>query len=70
MKITLLFLFSAICAFSQTAEKAWYELMEPRFRKAPEFSYHPNNPELPNVLIYGDSISIHYHEELREASPR
>ena len=31
-----------------------------------EFSYQKNNRALPNVLIYGDSISIHYHEELRE----
>ena len=40
--------------------------MEPKFRKDAEFSYQTNDPKLPNVLIYGDSISIHYHEELRE----
>ncbi len=66
MKRLLPFLLTATCAFSQSAGKTWYKLTEPKFRKTPEFSYQTNDPKLPNVLIYGDSISIHYHLELRK----
>lgn len=66
MKPLLLIFLTIACALSQSAEKAWYELVDQKSRKSPEFSYQTNNPELPNVLIYGDSISIQYHKELRE----
>lgn len=33
---------------------------------SPEFAFVENNPALPNVLIYGDSISIGYTQRLRK----
>ena len=48
----------------ETAENAWSELTG-RFSKRPEFAYVQNNPALPNVLIYGDSISIGYTQRVR-----
>ncbi|MCM2373953.1 SGNH/GDSL hydrolase family protein [Aporhodopirellula aestuarii] len=48
------------------AEDAWYKLVGERFSKRPEFAFVENDPTLPNVLIYGDSISIHYTQRLRE----
>ncbi|MDF7826526.1 SGNH/GDSL hydrolase family protein [Pontiellaceae bacterium B12227] len=47
------------------AEDAWYKLVGPRFAKRPEFAFVQNDPTLPNVLIYGDSISIHYTQRVR-----
>ena len=37
-----------------------------KFEDRPEFAYVENNPSLPNVLIYGDSISIGYTQRVRE----
>ena len=51
---------------SAAAEDAWFGLVGKRFSKRPEFGYVVNNPDLPNVLIYGDSISIHFTQPLRE----
>ena len=48
-----------------SAKDAWLGLVGKRFSKRPEFGYVENNPDLPNVLIYGDSISIHYTQPLR-----
>ena len=47
---------------SQTAEEAWYSiaLRNKENDKNKAFLYIENNPALPNVLIYGDSISIAY----------
>ncbi|MDO7085546.1 SGNH/GDSL hydrolase family protein [Pseudocolwellia sp. AS88] len=49
-----------------TAQAAWENLVGERFVSRPEFAYVKNNPSLPNVLLYGDSISIHYTEQVRE----
>lgn len=51
---------------TRSAENAWFELVGKRFAKRPEFSYVKNDPTLPNVLIYGDSISIHYTRRVRQ----
>ena len=48
-----------------SAEEAWYGLVGEKFSVRPEFAYVENNPELPNVLIYGDSISIGYTQRVR-----
>ena len=53
-------------AATATAKDAWEKLVGKRFLKRPEFAYLENNPALPNVLIYGDSISIHYTQRVRE----
>lgn len=47
------------------AETAWLNLVGERFAKRPEFQYVRNDASLPNVLIYGDSISIGYTERVR-----
>ncbi len=66
----------AICfiALTQTvfaepqAKEVWEKLVRsPRFNKRPAFQYVENNPRLPNVLLYGDSISIAYTDATREA---
>lgn len=47
------------------AEEAWNNLAG-KNAKRPAFAYVQNDPALPNVLIYGDSISIHYTPDVRE----
>lgn len=49
-----------------SARAAWEkELLTSRDKDKPAYLYIENNPDLPNVLIYGDSISIAYTEEVR-----
>ena len=50
---------------TKSAKDAWGKLVG-KFANRPEFAYVKNNPDLPNVLIYGDSISIHYTQSVRE----
>lgn len=66
----------AICIFTfvnstfakEQAEDAWKKLVRsPRSLKRPAFQFVENNPKLPNVLIYGDSISIAYTKATRDA---
>lgn len=45
------------------AAKTWRELCG-KFGGQAEFAWVENDKGLPNVLIYGDSISIQYHQEL------
>jgi hypothetical protein len=62
-------LFCSAAAFgaasTNSAEDAWNKLAGKKPSSRPEFKFVENNPALPNVLIYGDSISIHYTERLR-----
>lgn len=47
--------------------KAWEdELLTRREKGKPAYLYIENNPDLKNVLIYGDSISIAYTPEVRK----
>ena len=49
------------------SEEAWQAAVRsPRLLKRPAFAYAPTDPNLPRVLIYGDSISIGYTGYLRE----
>ncbi|MDA3923924.1 MAG: SGNH/GDSL hydrolase family protein [Kiritimatiellae bacterium] len=50
-----------------TAQKAWNKLVGPRMIKRSAFAYVENNPALPNVLIYGDSISIGYTPQVQKS---
>ncbi len=52
-------------AYAETAKGAWTALVAEDFRKRAEFAFVENNQKLPNVLIYGDSISIHYTQAVR-----
>jgi len=58
----------AVAQASQTAEEAWYgiALRKKANDKNKAFLYVENNPALPNVLIYGDSISIAYTPIVRD----
>ena len=52
----------------QQAEEAWKKLVRsPRSLKRPTFQFVKNNPQLPNVFLYGDSISIAYTDATRNA---
>jgi hypothetical protein len=53
-------------ACAESAEDAWLKLVGEKFSTRPEFAFVENNPALPNVLIYGDSISIYYTQRVRE----
>lgn len=56
-------------AFAQDqAADAWKKLVRsPRLLKRPAFQFVENDSKLPNVLIYGDSISIAYTDATRDA---
>lgn len=49
---------------ASSAEEAWTKLTGKSVGR-PEFAYVVNNAELPNVLLYGDSISIGYTQRVR-----
>jgi hypothetical protein len=59
---TLISLLATNVALSNDAEDAWYGIAS---KKGEAFSYVENDPKLPNVLIYGDSISIAYTPTVR-----
>jgi hypothetical protein len=52
-----------------TAEEAWNKLTGAKNLKRPHgiFKYVKNDPKLPNVLIYGDSISMGYTPYVRKS---
>lgn len=51
---------------ADTAPEAWQALVGSNLSKRPEFAYVQNDPALPNILLYGDSISIGYTQPVRE----
>ena len=44
----------------KTAKQAWEALIQPNLKRFPAFKFVEQQEGLPNVLIYGDSISIGY----------
>jgi len=64
--LLLLLSFSSAFAYEGSAKEAWTKLVGENFSKRAEFSFIENNEKLPNVLIYGDSISIHYTNTVRK----
>jgi hypothetical protein len=52
--------------YAGTAKDTWTDLVGKRSSKRPEFAFVQNNPALPNVLIYGDSISMGYTLQVRK----
>jgi hypothetical protein len=69
---TLLSVFSANLVISwvaeaQTAKATWQSLIPENLAKNPSFRYVKNDAKLPNVLLYGDSISIGYTNPVRGA---
>ncbi len=55
----------ATSAQADTAQAAWAELTG-KLGEREVFGYVENQSDLPNVLIYGDSISIGYTQGVRE----
>jgi lysophospholipase L1-like esterase len=49
-----------------SARDAWTRLLEEGYRKNAIYAWVENDPALPNVLLYGDSISIGYTQRVRE----
>jgi len=64
--ICLLLCLANASASARTAEEAWSSLLLPKNAGRAEFSFVRNDPQLPNILIYGDSISIQYMQHLRQ----
>jgi alpha-L-fucosidase len=48
-----------------SARAIWRFIVGRRYQDRPAFAYVENDPALPNVLLYGDSISIGYTPEVR-----
>jgi hypothetical protein len=63
-------LISLLCCLGNanagTAAEAWKSLLLPMHIERPEFAFVHHDPALPNVFIYGDSISIHYTQQVRQ----
>ena len=57
-----------VCSLSSaaTAKDAWNSLITEKAQKQAAYAFVENDPALPNVLIYGDSISIAYTPRVRE----
>lgn len=68
LPITLLVSCSqTIAAPERTTQTVWNNLLVKKFMRIHKdgFEYVKNDPALPNVLLYGDSISIHYTKYVR-----
>ncbi len=52
--------------FVPISEELWESRLEERLAKLKAFDYVVNDPDLPNVLLIGDSISIGYTPAARE----
>lgn len=66
--LSILLLMVSGAVFAETAQEAWNRNVADILKKrAPEsFRYVENNSNLPNVFIYGDSISIGYTPAVRK----
>jgi hypothetical protein len=52
---------------AESARDSWGKLVGAKSLANAAYEYVENNPELPNVLIYGDSISIGFTPQVRKA---
>lgn len=57
---------SDVPTYTGTAEDAWSGLVGAKGSKRAAFAFVENDACLPNVLIYGDSISADYTQEVRQ----
>ncbi|MCB1123619.1 MAG: hypothetical protein KJT03_18850, partial [Verrucomicrobiae bacterium] len=64
--LTLALLFPLSLLHAETAEEAWNSLLSDSLKTREAFAFVENNPNLPNVFIYGDSISIAYTPAVRQ----
>ncbi len=58
--------FSASVATAMSERAAWESLLTEKSKTQEAFAFVENDPVLPNVFIYGDSISIGYTPRVRE----
>ena len=65
--ITAVMFASACIVQAESAKEAWTKMVGSRAMKKAAFAYVENNKALPNVLLYGDSISIGYTQYARKA---
>jgi hypothetical protein len=66
MKYLTLFMFLAsIGVQAETAKEAWMSLIPENQQNREAYAFVENKPDLPNVFIYGDSISITYTPTVR-----
>lgn len=66
--IFLIFIVATSSLFAQqpeSAREAWHRLIPARQQKRPAFAWVERDPQLPNVFLYGDSISIGYTPAVR-----
>lgn len=72
MKTFAMYLLLVLAAMSPSvvrgdaAEEAWRGLLKDEDQKSPAFAFPDYDPQLPSVLIYGDSISMGYQPYVRE----
>ncbi len=52
--------------YADPEQDAWTKLVGKQLSNKPEFEFVQNNSALPNVLIYGDSISMGYTAHVRK----
>lgn len=54
-------------AHERTSESAWNDLLVPTFTRIHKdgFEFVEHQKDIPNVFLYGDSISIHYTKHVR-----
>lgn len=70
MRVVLVFVGCVLLsglAYASSAKDAWDGLAGKKFANREVFKFVDNDPELKNVLIYGDSISIGYTQTVRES---
>ncbi len=65
LPLSLVFVLCAVSVQAETARDTWNQLVGKQATTRPMFGFVENDPALPNVLIYGDSISIGYTSHVR-----
>lgn len=65
--VTLLTVFFSLTLQAETAEEAWSSLLDEKSKERAAYAFVENDSSLPNVFIYGDSISIAYTPTVRES---
>lgn len=64
--VTLIPLLAANMIIASAGQTAWEALLTEKLKTQDAFAHVENDPALPNVFIYGDSISIGYTPRVRE----
>ena len=64
--VTCLVPFGADGANPYGSNDAWFKVVPKKYQERPEYSFVEADPELPNVLLIGDSISMRYTTGVRK----